>query len=473
MTKISNQDVYANEEPISANDFVIGTNGDNPSYPTKTFTMGDIRSFTNAGLNPIVGGTLAITEYLYTGVLTTPQDVVNQLMPNKSITQYEVFIVSVNGTKYIANIQDVVVGDGQPPTNANNYFLLSTAPPPAVDQNNYVRQLLIDVEALPDPDSYTVNDLIDYILALPEAERTVADTDSKWNIIPTVFGEGNLFIEIYELQNIGKGVITALDFDNFLLITKKSQGLQDVMNQNPVLTEGNFIDILQSLSLIADSGPGTANGIVIKGLDSVSPGDPVLQEGVQMGQTNTERSLSYYADRTEFMDGLNLRGIQYKGDYEANFVARSLVTRKYVDDRTTGSETKVSAGANISVTGDGTTATPYVISGAAAPDLYLQKVLNYPADFTGSNYTFTNADKGYVIYVKNGANAVNLVVPAGLSANFEAGVIHKGTADITYVASGTTIENPVGLKSKGTGYNTFVIQEGSTNTYNLLGNTKA
>lgn len=49
------------------------------------------------------------------------------------------------------------------------------------NQNNFVRQLFIDVNDL--PPNYTVQDVCDYILALPESERTILETDSKWNII--------------------------------------------------------------------------------------------------------------------------------------------------------------------------------------------------------------------------------------------------------------------------------------------------
>ena len=49
------------------------------------------------------------------------------------------------------------------------------------DQNNYVRQLVIRMADL--PNNYTLQDICDYILTLPENQRTIAETDSKWNII--------------------------------------------------------------------------------------------------------------------------------------------------------------------------------------------------------------------------------------------------------------------------------------------------
>lgn len=204
-----------------------------------------------------------------------------------------------------------------------------------------------------------------------------------------------------------------------------------------------------------------------------------------------------------------------------------------------GSETKVTAGTNVSVTGTGTIATPYVINSTdtnttylagtsmslvgttfnnTAPDQTvtltqggattitgtypnftisstdtnttytagdglslsgtvfstenLQKVITYPADFTGTNYTLTNADNNYEIIIDNGATAVSITVPSGLTSKIGVGFTQKGTGDVSYTASGTSINNPVGLKIKGQYYQTFLSQESNTNSYFLGGNTK-
>lgn len=49
------------------------------------------------------------------------------------------------------------------------------------DQNNFVRNIIISTYDLPQP--YFPQDIINYILTLPEEERTILETDSKWNII--------------------------------------------------------------------------------------------------------------------------------------------------------------------------------------------------------------------------------------------------------------------------------------------------
>lgn len=103
----------------------------------------------------------------------------------------------------------------------------------------------------------------------------------------------------------------------------------------------------------------------------------------------------------------------------------------------------------------------------------LQKVITYPGDFTGINYTVTNADNNYTIIVNNEATNITITIPSGLISKIGIGFIQKGTGDITFTPSGTTINNPTGLKIKGQYYQTFLEQEVSTGIFYLLGNTKA
>lgn len=50
-----------------------------------------------------------------------------------------------------------------------------------INQNNFVRELIINITAL--PPNYNIQDICNYILSLPESERTILETDSKWNIV--------------------------------------------------------------------------------------------------------------------------------------------------------------------------------------------------------------------------------------------------------------------------------------------------
>jgi hypothetical protein len=133
-----------------------------------------------------------------------------------------------------------------------------------------------------------------------------------------------------------------------------------------------------------------------------------------------------------------------------------------------GSETKINNGITTTKTGLGTIASPYVIEVEN-----LQKIITYPADFTGTNYTLTDADKEYTIFVNNGTTAVTITLNTSVTASkYCVGFIQEGSADITYVGTGVSLTNPIGLKSKGQGYQTFIERKLSTSTYYLLGNTK-
>jgi hypothetical protein len=86
-----------------------------------------------------------------------------------------------------------------------------------------------------------------------------------------------------------------------------------------------------------------------------------------------------------------------------------------------------------------------------------------------ASFTLANSDNGYVIFVDTTAASVTITINSAVTTpNFCVGFIHKGVNDITFVGA----TNPVGLKSKGAGYQTFIERELATSTYYLLGNTK-
>lgn len=53
------------------------------------------------------------------------------------------------------------------------------------NQDNFVRDLIINVNDL--PNDFTEQDVCDYINALPDVDKTIAETDSKWNVIIVEF----------------------------------------------------------------------------------------------------------------------------------------------------------------------------------------------------------------------------------------------------------------------------------------------
>lgn len=300
-----------------------------------------------------------------------------------------------------------------------------------------------------------------------------------------------------ELIDVGKGVIPTLTEDNLLYIIKRNNdGLQKVIQNNGVLDETNSVVV------------NGANGhLFIRGSDGVNlsshpavylNGDipsnvfSNMAVGYVDNDVNPLRALEWYSDRTLFTDTVFTKGLEYGGNYEANFTARSLITKQYFDNNVPvvdGSETKINQGSNVTITGNGTTATPYIIntvlaqltSGVttavtgtgASGTPYIVETKNLQKAITTS-YTLTANDNNYSIKVNNGSTPVTITVPTGLPENFFVGITQKGTADITLSgASGVTLTNPIGLKIKGQGYYVGIEQIGSTNSFDVLANTKS
>ncbi len=124
MSKQSNKIAYGNKNPISDNDYLGGTNGDTIKKETKSFQLSDLRTYLIAGLAPIVGGTLKVTEIVYTGVLTTPEAVANQLTA-QIVLPYEVVIFTVNNDKYQLKKQNITIGLSQTALVASDFITIT------------------------------------------------------------------------------------------------------------------------------------------------------------------------------------------------------------------------------------------------------------------------------------------------------------------------------------------------------------
>ena len=124
------------------------------------------------------------------------------------------------------------------------------------------------------------------------------------------------------------------------------------------------------------------------------------------------------------------------------------------------------------VTGLGTPASPLVAI-ASAPSNN-QKFITYPGDFTGTNYTITNADNGYSIIIINGSTAVSISVPAGLTPKLQVGFIQDGSGTVTFLSAGVTLNTAITGADKIKGqYDQAYLEQGLTPaTYYLLGNVK-
>ena len=201
-----------------------------------------------------------------------------------------------------------------------------------------------------------------------------------------------------------------------------------------------------------------------------------------------------------------------------------------------GSETKITAGTNTSVTGTGTIATPYVINSTdtnttysagtamslvgttfnnTAPDQTVVLTQGGATTITGTypNFTISSTDTNTTysagiglsltgttfslgnpqfllttvgitlsdtyhngtFIIDNGATAITITIPDTLTTSgFCVGFIQKGTGDVAFVVTGTaTLTNPIGYKIKGQGYQTFIERNFNTQEFFLLGNTKS
>lgn len=90
-----------------------------------------------------------------------------------------------------------------------------------------------------------------------------------------------------------------------------------------------------------------------------------------------------------------------------------------------------------------------------------------------SNYTLVNADNNHTIFINNGSTPITITLNTSITTpNFGVGFIQEGTGDVTFVGTGVSLTNPIGLKSKGQGESTYIERKLNTSTYYLLGDTK-
>lgn len=61
-------------------------------------------------------------------------------------------------------------------------------------------------------------------------------------------------------------------------------------------------------------------------------------------------------------------------------------------------------------------------------------------DQTGTAYTLLSSDAGKVVVLDN-ASAVTVTVPSGLGAGFNCSFVQKGAGQVSFSASGTTVNN--------------------------------
>jgi hypothetical protein len=91
-------------------------------------------------------------------------------------------------------------------------------------------------------------------------------------------------------------------------------------------------------------------------------------------------------------------------------------------------------------------------------------------DQTGTAYTLVAGDNGKVV-VLNNASAVTVTVPSGLGAGFNCSFIQKGAGQVSFSASGTTINNRQSHTKINGQYGVASIVAYAADTFVLAGDT--
>ena len=93
--------------------------------------------------------------------------------------------------------------------------------PDSINQNNIVKVIYVNENDL--PIGFNEQDICDYVLNLTEPQRTIDEIHSKHNIVIGPINEDTEVLDInyiYEIINIGKGVIVYIEPSNLLLIER-------------------------------------------------------------------------------------------------------------------------------------------------------------------------------------------------------------------------------------------------------------
>ena len=93
-------------------------------------------------------------------------------------------------------------------------------------------------------------------------------------------------------------------------------------------------------------------------------------------------------------------------------------------------------------------------------------------DQTGTAYTLVDGDNGKVVVLDN-ASAVTVTVPSGLGAGFNCSFVQKGAGQVSFSASGTTINNRQSHTKINAQYGVASIVAYAADTFVLAGDTAA
>ena len=121
----------------------------------------------------------------------------------------------------------------------------------------------------------------------------------------------------------------------------------------------------------------------------------------------------------------------------------------------------------------GTADTNVIAVSSGTVDLGGNKLEDFDAsinDQTGTAYTLLAADNGKVVVLNNGS-AVTVTVPSGLGAGFNCSFVQKGAGQVSFSASGTTINNRQSHTKINAQYGVASLVAYADNVFVLAGDT--
>ena len=92
-----------------------------------------------------------------------------------------------------------------------------------------------------------------------------------------------------------------------------------------------------------------------------------------------------------------------------------------------------------------------------------------------SSYQLQSSDNNYTIFINNSSSNVTIIIPTGLTSNFECGFIRQGTGEVSFtpINGSVTLNSPNGdRRINRQNDNAYITKVTNTETYHLLGTLK-
>lgn len=209
------------------------------------------------------------------------------------------------------------------------------------------------------------------------------ETDPAGGTAYTVTGTSQLLSVPYALHaktaESVKGGITESD-PVFTAWDKSYNDLADKPTLSTVATSGSYNDLADKPTLSTVATSGSYNDLTDKPTTiSTAQADAIT--------TNTAKNTYPTADKTKLQGIQAGAEVNVQADWNATSGDAQILNKPTIPAEADGSETKVTAGTNVTVTGAGTAASPYVIGATSGSSYYVGQLIG------------TNGEDGVVFYV--------------------------------------------------------------------------